>query len=266
VIVLRRFVLDRRRSFLGWSLAAVLLVLFTVAFYPTIRDQPSIADAVRDLPEGLKATFGIDDEIPLSSPAGYLQGRMFSLTMPLAMVIFAISSGARALGGSEEDGDLELLVAQSVSRGRVLFERLAAVALLTIALGMVFTTALFVLAPPFGATDGLPVGRVLAACAAATTLAMFHGGLSFAGGTVRGTRSAALGVGGAVAAGGYLLQGLMAAANASERARFVSPWHWFLRRNMLADGLDPIAFLLTMPFLVLAGAISWWSFTHRDLR
>ncbi len=266
MIVLRRFLIDRRRSFLGWSTAAVFLVLFTVAFYPTIRDQPSIADAVRDLPAGLKATFGIDDAIPLSSPAGYLQGRMFSLTMPLAMVIFAISLGARAIGGSEEDGDLELLVTQSVSRSRVLFERLAAVALLTTALGGVFTVALFLLAPPFGATDGLSTGRVVAACAGATVLAMLHGGLSFTGGAMRGTRSAALGVGAAIAAGGYLLQGLLAAANASETARFVSPWHWFLRRNMLAEGLDPVAFLLPMPFLALAATVAWWSFTHRDLR
>lgn len=266
MIVLRRFVTDRRRSFAGWSVAAVLLVLMTVAFYPTIRDQPSIEDIVRDLPDALKATFGIDAAVPLSSPQGYLHGRMFSLTMPLALVIFAIGVGARAVGGSEEDGDLELLLAQPLTRRSVILGRFAAMVGLTIGVGAVFTAALFGLAPLFGALDGLRTSWVLAACAGAIALALLHAAVAFCAGSLRGTRSAGIAAGASVAAGGYLLQGLLAAARAPESSRFASPWHWYLRRNMLVEGPEPIAFALPLLLTTALLALSLASFERRDLR
>ena len=266
MIVLRRFVSDRRRSFVSWSVAAVLLVFMVVAFYPTIRDQPSLADVARDLPDALKATFGIDDAVPLSSPQGYLHGRMFSLTMPLALVIFGIGIGARAIGGSEEDGDLELLLAQPVTRRTVVLGRFGAVVGLTVGLGAVFTAALFGLALLFGALTGLRTSWVLAACAGAIALALLHAAVAFFAGSLRGTRSAGVAAGAAVAAGGYLLQGLLAAARAPESSRFVSPWHWFLRHNMLVEGPDPVAFALPLLLVVALLVLALAAFERRDLR
>ena len=264
--VLLRFVTDRRRSLLGWSVAAVLLVVMTVAFYPTIRDQPSIEEVARNLPEALKATFGISDAVSLASPEGYLQGRMFSLAMPLAMVIFGVGLGARAIGGSEEDGDLELLLAQPVTRGRVAVERFGAVVLLTVSLGAVFSVALFGLAPTFGATEGLPPLWIVAACAGAIALGLLHASISFAAGAARGTRSAGVAAGSAVAVAGYLLQGLLSAAGASETLRMASPWQWYLRHNMLVDGPDALAFALPLSVSLLALCVSVIVFSRRDLR
>jgi ABC-2 type transport system permease protein len=264
--LLVRFVRDRRRSFVGWSIGAVLLILMTVVFYPTIRDQPSITDMVKQMPDALKATFGLDDAVPLSSPAGYLQGRLFALTLPVALVIFAVSLGARAIGGSEEDGDLELLLAHPVTRTRVLVGRGLAVALLVVALGAVFTVLLLVLSPPFGATDGLSIPLVLASCAGAVALALVHGAAAFTAGAVSGRRSTAISVGTGLAAGGYLVQGLLAAARAPEDTRFVSPWHWYLRTNMLVDGVDPLAFLLPLLTVAVLAAVAGVVFNRRDLR
>jgi ABC-2 type transport system permease protein len=264
--VFRRFLADRRSSFRGWSVAAVLLMLMTVVFFPTIRDQPTLEDAMRDLPDALKATFGISDAVPISSPAGYLQGRLFSLTLPLALVIFAISVGARAIGGSEEDGDLELLLAQPVTRGRVLIERFASVSALVVALGAVFTVLLLVLGPPFGILEDLALGRVVAACAGGVLLALLHGAIAFTAGAVTGRRSSAIGLGSAVAAGGYLLQGLLAAARTPAWTRYASPWHWYLRRNMLVDGVDPIAFVLPLVVVAALFLASIVAFDRRDLR
>ena len=264
--VLRRFIVDRMPAIRGWSIAALLLMLMTVAFFPTIRDQPSIEDAMRDMPEALKATFGISDAVPISSPAGYLQGRLFSLTLPVALVAFAIGLGTRAIGGSEEDGDLELLLAQPVTRTRVATERFAAVTALVAGLTLLFTVLLFALGPLFGVLEDLPVTWLLAACAGSATLALLHGAIAFTAGAVTGRRGPVLGGAAAVAAGGYVLQGLLAAANAPGWTSWVSPWHWYLRTNMLVEGPDAVALLLP---LVLAGAIvgaGIVAFDRRDLR
>lgn len=264
--VLLRFVADRRRSFFGWCVGAVLLVVMTVAFYPTIREQPSIEEVARNLPDALKATFGISDAVSLASPEGYLHGRMFSLAMPLALVIFGIGVGARAIGGSEEDGDLELLLAQPVTRVRIVVERFGAVAALTVALGVVFSIAPFGLGPLFGATEGLRPLWVAAACAGAISLGLMHASIAFAAGAARGTKSAALGAGTAVAVVGYLLQGLLAAAGASPSARMASPWQWYLRHNMLVEGPDVTAFALPLSVSVVAVTVSIVAFRRRDLR
>ena len=264
--VFRRFVADRRSSFRGWTVAAILLMLMTVVFYPTIREQPSLEDAVRDLPDALKATFGISDAVSLSSPAGYLQARLFALTLPLALVIFAISVGARAIGGSEEDGDLELLLAQPITRGRLLVERFASSGVLVLGLGAVFTVLLLVLGPPFGILEGLALGRVVAACAGGVLLALLHGAIAFAVGAVTGRRSSAVAFGAAVAGGGYLLQGLLAAARAPGWTRYASPWHWYLRRNMLVEGIDPLAFVLPIVVVAASFVVALAVFRRRDLR
>jgi ABC-2 type transport system permease protein len=266
VSVAVRLLRDRKRSFVGWCVGAVVLILVTVVFYPTIRDQPSITDMVKDMPDALKATFGLDDAVPLSSPQGYLQGRLFSLTLPVALVIFASSAGARAIGGSEEDGDLELLLAHPVTRRRVVLERAAAVGALTVALGAVFTVLLFVLGPPFGALHGVSVGWTIAACAGAVAIALLHGAIAFTTGAITGRRSSAVGLATAVAAGGYILQGLLAAAGAPVSTRFASPWHWYLRRNMLVSGVDPLAFVLPLVAVAVLVVVAAVVFDRRDLR
>jgi len=266
VSVYRRFLADRVPTIRGWSFAALLLMLMTVVFFPTIRDQPSLQDAMQDMPDALKATFGVDDAVPISSPAGYLQGRLFSLVLPLALALFGISLGARAIGGSEEDGDLELLLAQPVTRRQVATQRFAAVLTLVIALTAVFLVLLLLLGPPFGVLDGLPLLWVAAATAGGAALGILHGAVSFATGAVTGRRSTAIAVAAGVAGGGYVLQGLLAAANAPEWLRFASPWHWYLRRNMLVEGIDPLSFLLPLTLAAVAVVAGLVVFERRDLR
>ncbi len=266
--ILWRFVLDRHRSMIGWALGAFVLVIVTVAFYPTIRDQPSIEEVMRDLPDAFKASFGIDDAVPVSSPAGYLQARLFALTLPVSLVIFGIGSGARAIGGSEQDGEVELLLAHPVTRHRLVIERFVAVMVLTLALGSLFMVLLFALGPPFGALKGLSVLRLLASCAGAMALGLFHTTLAFAVGAVTGRRSTSVSVATAVAGGGYLLNGLLAAAGAPDAARFLSPWFWYLRRNMLVEvePVDLLAFALPLASVVALFILSLVTFDRRDLR
>jgi ABC-2 type transport system permease protein len=69
----------------------------------------------------------------------------------------------------------------------------------------------------------------------------------------------------AVAVAGYLVQSLLSLTDALRPLRLVTPWHWYLDRNMLAEG--PSAAAIVLPLLVslplfLAG---WAAFRRRDL-
>jgi ABC-2 type transport system permease protein len=266
VTVLRRFLGDRRRSLLWWSVGMVGVVATTVSVYPSIKGQASFEDLMKDLPAPLKAVIGAQAGVAFTSPVGYLHSRMFTSLVPIVLLIFGIGLGARAIGGAEDDGTLELVLANPVTRRRLFVEQGAAVVGLLAVLVAVGVVALFLLGPLFDALDGVSTAHLLGAWAAVASLALLHTALAFAVGAARGHRAPALAAAATVAVAGYMLEGLLAVTDALSPLRLVSPWHWYLARNALVDGTTPQATLL--PVLVAAGlaAFSAWRFERRDLR
>ena len=262
----RRLLADYRRAFMWWSLGMVIMVGSTVGLWPSIRGQDQLEELMRDLPAALRGLFGGGEGISFISPPGYLQSRLFSLLLPVLLLVFGIGVGARAVGGAEESGNLELLLAHPVSRARLVAERYLATVGLLVALNVVALVSLAVLAPAVDLLEGISRGRLLGAGAAVLAVALLHASLAFAAGCASGRRGTAIAVAGAVAVGGYVLQGLIAATETLEPARFVSPWHWYLERNLLvsAPGFQAVLLpLLVSAAVTLAGA---WAFVRRDLR
>lgn len=259
-----RFLRDRQRSLGWWAVGMIGIVLTSVTFYPSLRDQPSFDDLFENLPEGVQALVG-SGGLSIRSPAGYLHSRVFSTLVPITLLIFAIALGARAIAGSEDDGTLELMLANPIRRVRVALERFAAVAGSILILTLVTGSALVALSPPFGLLDGLSVGGLIAACFASMCLALLHASIAFAVGCVWGGRARALAAASAVAVGGYIAHGLVS-SGVIRGVRFLTPWYWYLNRNTLAQGLGPEAVLLPLGLSVLLVAIGVWRFGLRDLR
>jgi ABC-2 type transport system permease protein len=267
MIVAIRLVRDRARGLFWWSMGMIGLVLLTVAVYPAFKDQGETLDRLLDqLPAAVRSMVGADDRIPLSSPAGYLNARLFALLAPVLSVVFTIGLGSQAIGGLEESGQLEPLVSNPVSRTRVALERYAAMVSLFAVLLAVLAVATVALAAPFGALEGLSLWALTAAFAALGCLALLFGSIAFAVGAATGRRGPAIGAASVVAVSGYLVQSLSAVTDALDVFRFVNPWHWYLKQNMLVDGVPPEAVLAPLGIsvaLVLAGVVA---FQRRDLR
>jgi ABC-2 type transport system permease protein len=243
----------------------VALVAFTVAFYPAVKDNASFDELFKDLPDAVRALVGAQEGIPLTSPAGYLHARLFSIMVPVLLLTFGTGLGARAIGGSEADGTLELLLANPVTRLRVVVERYLAVILLLAAVTAVLTISLLALGPLVGVLDGIRITRLLAAGGAASCLALLHTTLAFAVGCAAGRPGPAVAVTTSVAAAGYLVQGLAATSDALGPLQNVSPWHWYLDRNILVEGLAPAAVLAPVVVAGLLVAAGAWVFNRRDL-
>jgi ABC-2 type transport system permease protein len=241
------------------------LVAFTVAFYPSVKGNASFDELFKDLPDTVRALVGAQEGVPISSPAGYLHARLFSIMVPVLLLTFGIGLGARAIGGNEADGTLELLLANPVTRPRVVAERYLAVVLLLAAVTVALSVSLLAFAPLVGLLDGIRISRLLAAGAAAFCLALIHATLAFTVGCAAGRPGPAVAVTTSVAAAGYLVQGLAATSDALGPMETLSPWHWYLDRNVLVDGLAPgavVAPVLVAGLLFAAGA---WLFNRRDL-
>lgn len=264
--VLRYFLRDRRKSAFWWALGFFALAAFTCAFYPSIKGQQDLDQVVKDLPPAVQAMFGFESGISLSSAPGYLQARMFASLYPILLLVLAIGTGAGAIGGNEEDGGLELLLSNPISRLRVQAEQFSGLAVVVFVQGLLFCAFLLPLAAAFGALDGVSIAGLVAAAAGGVTLALLHGSLAFAVGSWTGRRSIAIGVSSAVAAAGYLAQGLLAATDVPGAIRDLTPWYWLLHENLLARGPNLSSWLPALVASFLVAAASTPRFLSRDLR
>ena len=266
MIVLRRFLRDRRRSLAWWSAGMVALVAMTVAFYPSIRGEESFEELMRDLPAAVRALVGAQSGVPFTSPPGYLHSRMFTVIVPVVLLVFGIGLGARVVAGPEDEGTLEPVLANPVSRRRLLVERALAVVVLVLGLTAVGALALVALGPPTGVLDGIGLGHVVQAWGAALSLTLLHAGVALAVGAAWGRRAPALGAAAALAVGGYLLEGLLSASDRTSSLLRASPWHWYLDRNALVEGTTIEATVVPLAVATLAVTLGAWRFERRDLR
>ena len=266
MIIARRLLADRRRSMLWWSVGTLVMVVLSIALWPSVRESEELDEVVQDLPEGVRALIGAQEGIALTSPEGYLSGRLWTSLLPILLIVFGIGLGARAIGGAEEEGTIELLLAQPVRRVRVAVERAGAMVVLLVGLALVAMVAVLVLGPSVGLLDGIAVGHVVGATVALIALALLHAAIAFAVGCATGRRGTAQAVAGGVAVAGYVLQGLASAADAARPARIVTPWHWYLDRNLFVDWPTAAATLLPLALAAVLVAVGVRAFAARDLR
>jgi len=266
VTVFRRFLRDRRRSTTWWLVGVVATIALTVLFYPTMEGQASFDEMTEQMPEAMRELFGLGGEFSMSSPEGFLQSQLFATMLPILLLVFGIAIGARAIGGSEEDGTLELLLSNPVTRRRVLLERYGTMLALHVLMVVAMAAATFLFGVPVGATDGIPVAWLLGAFAGVLALGLLYGTLAFTVGAVTGKRGKAIAVASAVAIAGYLVEGLGSATDALRPAQVLSPWHWFLSRNMLGQGIAWEALWLPALITALLLAVGLRTFEARDLK
>lgn len=264
--ILHRLLLDRRQAALWWAIGTALGVAAIVALWPSVEGNTDIEKVVDDLPASMRAIIGTQTDIPISSAAGYLQARLFSTLLPILLVIYGISLGARTIGAPEEDGTLQLVVTGPVTRRRIAAERFTASALLLLAIATVALLTSMALGAIVGLLSDIPPGRLVLSTVAVTEIAFLHFAIAAGVGAATGRRGPATAAAGAVALGGYLLHGLAASAEALQPARLLSPWWWLLDRNLLVQ--DPTLLALGLPLVlsILPLAIGLVRFEHRDLR
>lgn len=266
MIAFNRLMKDRRRGGIGWAAGMAFGVAATVALWPALRDSGEIDELVQDLPASMRALIGVQDGIPLVSAPGFLQARLFSTLLPVLVLVYGIGLGARAIGGAEEDGTLELALTSPVTRRRLALERLAASVALMLGLTAVGLLTAVAVGAAVGIFDGLSAIRMCVAALAVWTLALLHFAVAFAVGAAVGRRGPAVTVATSLAVAGFVLHGLTASAPALRGLRVLSPWWWFLDRNLLVH--DPTVIALGLPVLLaLALAVGGVvAFERRDLR
>lgn len=260
--VAMRTLRDARRMILGYALALALLTLVMGVFWPTIEKQgEGFDDLIASYPPAMQAFFG--DFSDFTTPQGYLRAELFSLVLPLVLLLFAIGRGAEALAGEEERGALDTLLSHPVSRRRAYLEKAAGVALGVLAIVVVIALALLFIDAAFRMGIG-PAG-ILAASAMLLLLALAHVGVTLALAGLRGRKGFVIGVAAAFAVGSWLLASFGNLVKALEPARVLSVFAHYEDVNGLKDGIDPVHAAALLAVAVVGLVVGLVAFERRDL-
>jgi len=254
---------DIRRGFLWWSLGLAGFVALIVSVWPTVHSNPSLNKLAQDYPEALQAFLAFGGAVDYSSPAGYLGIELFSLMVPLLLLVAAIGTGAGAIAGEEERGTLELLLANPVSRTKVVLEKTAALVLEIAGLGLVLWLALWIGA--LLAKMDISAAHLAAATLMAVLLALAYGTIAILVGAATGKRTVAIGLTAAAAVAAYLVNGLAPLVHALEVPQKLSPFYHYAVSDPLRHGLSLTHIAVLVAIGGVATALAPYLFSRRDV-
>jgi ABC-2 type transport system permease protein len=262
--VFRRELADHRRSVIGCSIGALLLVALYVFLYPTIKSSGAgVQQLLNTLPKGFRSAF-LPAGVSYLSPPGYLGTELFSIIVPALLLVMGVLAGSRALAGEEQNGTIDLLLSTPVRRTRLTIEKACGALVPLLVVAAAIWLAIVVVGPSQGVV--LNLGNLTLTVLAVALLGVGFGMLAFLVASATGS----VGVGGGSAAAlavamyalsifGSLVPWLTGFANA------VSPFHWTggsaaLTLGVSWSGMLP---LIVCPIVLLAASVVLYE--RRDL-
>ena len=254
--VIRRGVLDQRRTILVWGGSLGALGAFMAAIYPSIQD--SLGKLAGSYPAGLKKAFGVED---LGTVEAYIHAELFSLIVPLAIGFFAVRSVANAIAGAEERGQLDTLLSlpmprRALTHGGFAVSCAAAAAILALC-GLVTFVAGRI------AGTGISLGLTAAGVAGVWPLAVLGAGVAtLACGAFHHGRSV-IGLGVGVLVAMYVLDLAGRLSTPLAPLRWASAFRYY--GAPMRDGIDVGGFLLTIAVGVVLAALGAMFFERRDV-
>jgi ABC-2 type transport system permease protein len=255
-----RTLADNRRGLLAWSIGTAVVGLMYAAFYPQVSGG-GMADTVQNYPEAMREALRMDD---MSSAAGYLGSTVFGLLLPLLVMAFGVTFGARAIAGDEETGYLDLLLAHPVGRVRLAVQRFAG--LVTGATAIAVLVFLGMLAVRSTADlESIGIGGFAAQCVHLALLGITFGALAIGLGAALGKRGQVLGISVGIGVLTYIA-GNLAGVIGADWLKYLSPFHYYIGGEPLRHGMQwADATILTVASAALV-ACGFLRFGRRDLR
>ncbi|MFC7247439.1 ABC transporter permease subunit [Catellatospora aurea] len=249
---------DDRRAIIGWALGIAAFTVIYTSFYANLQGAAELKDDA--LPPGMKDFLSIQD---MTSGAGYLQATVYSLVGPLLVVMAALILAVRTIPRPEEDGGIELLMVNPLSRRAFAAQRLLATFLAVTVLAAIPLVLVLAIAPGVGID--VPATNIAAASAGLIGLAWCFLGIAFAVGAATGRRSLALSVTGALAVGTYILRGMSGVIDGGAWLKWLSPFHYFIGTDPLHTGWHPTHLLVLVAVGAAGAVVGIATFDRRDV-
>ncbi len=261
--IFKRSLKKSRGALLGWGITLGALGMLFVPFYDTIaKNAQQFQDLMKIYPKEFLAFFSSAGMTNFTTPEGFLSIEFFSY-MPLVIGVFAIMAGSGLLAADEEQGVLDLVAAQPVSRTALIWGRLGALVVVTagiLALGY----AGVMLGTTYSVMD-LNALQTVNPFASLFALLIFFAGFSVALSMLLPSRQSAAMVSGVVLVAGFFIHGL---ANLNDSLASIEPFlpHTYYQSENWTQGLNLNWFFGLIAAGLLFMVVAWWRFLRRDIR
>lgn len=249
---------DDRRAIIGWTAGVAAFTGIYTGFYSQFQGAAELKQNA--LPQGMLDFLGIADML---SPAGYLQATVFSLIGPLLVLMCAVTLTARTIARPEEDGAMELMLANPLSRKAFATQRLLAAATAATLVAAVPWVLLTVLVPGIGMD--VPLGNVAAACTGLIALAWCFTGIAFLIGAITGKRGTVLAITGVIGVAAYMANAISNLSESWSWLKWISPFYYFIGTDPLHTGWHPSALLLLTGIGAITSVAGVTLFDRRDV-
>ena len=250
-----------RDRLLGVSIGVVALFLTAwmgLWAYSGVDD----ADAyISSMPDAYADLLGITRE---SGTAGLMMSMMFGFMGAFVLGGLAISMGASAIAGEEQDGTMDVLATAPRSRARLHASKAAAYLTLLIG-GSFVATASYWLAAKLVGADISTLDHT-AATVHLTTVLLVYGILAFAVGAATGNRATASGIATGLLIISFLGAGLLPLIDGWEDVGKIFPWHYISGASPLVNGTNWAQIGVLSAVWVVMLVLGGLAFTRRDLR
>ncbi len=260
VVLVRTGARALRRSATWWAIGIVAFAVVNIAFWPSLEGSDSLR-SLQNASGDLLEAFGAQN---IATPAGYLDGQMYALMLPLLLSGAAIAMATALTAGDEDAGRLELLHALPVERRTIWLARFGSV-LGAVAVVSAVVAVVTVLATKVWSLE-VSAARVVAATFACAALAVFHGAVCYLVAGLGRSRAVAVGTGVLVLVVGYVVSFVFPLSEALAGAQKASPWYWAIGAQPISHGIDPLplaGLLVVSAVLVAAGTLA---LERRDIR
>jgi len=255
--ILSKSLRDYRVPMLAWGFG---LLVFMAAVVATAT--PAVVTAFSSF---ARIVSFLGDPYAMNTPEGYITFRYMETTLPLLLSIWPILAGARLVRGEEERGTMDVLLATSQTRTRLLLEKVGALAIALLVIAVLFAMGIVAGEAALGGGH-VDFVRALLAGLNLSLLAFFFGMVALLLSQVTTGRRAAAGW-----TGGLLI--LFVLLNMAGRelngawVQYLSPVYYYnLNRPLLAGFPDqPLAALVPLGLSVLCLVGSVFLFARRDI-
>lgn len=247
---------------LGLAIVVALVgILFGSAMGPIYAPlADTMASLFENVPDMLLGMIGGAD---MSTPEGWFEGEMYSITGPFIIVGLAAWSVARAFAGEIEDKSIGLSLAAPVTRTRLGSHKVVAM-LIHVAIGALG----FFLGTSIGVMiSGLDISttNILAINLHLAALGAFFGSVSLLVAVLTARKVLAVLVAFGAAVFSYAWAGFVPLVDAIAWLAPLSPWYHYNGSSPLADGLDLGSILLLGSLTVGVAIVALVIFRRRDI-
>lgn len=258
--IFAKTIYEKRWMMLFWSIGVVVMSLLMMGFYHSFSGG-NFDELLTSLPKSVQGLVGNLDE--LKTVGGYVSQEIFAFRIPLLTLIMGISLFTGLIAGDESEGTLQTLLAQPVSRFRLIIEKFLAGSVISFAICSSAIVGVWL--GVILIHESVSLLRLFQAIVGVWLLTIVCGGLGFTFGAITGKKGLAGSLAGLLTFSFYMVTSFVTSVSWLKTPEKFSIFHYYNNPSIALHGLRGSNVLAMMAVVAVLLIVSVICFLNRDV-